>query len=61
MAPEPDAAFEWNKLVGQAVLADHAAQRFVTLNNGVQWERVNAINAALPGKQAAEAMNLDCS
>ena len=31
VAREPDAGFEWNKLAGQAVLADHAAQPFVML------------------------------
>ena len=31
VAREPDPAFEWNKLAGQAVLADHAAQPFVML------------------------------
>jgi NitT/TauT family transport system substrate-binding protein len=53
VAREPDVSFEWNKLAGQAVLADHAAQPFVMLkyaarSNGVEWERVNAIDAGSP-------------
>jgi NitT/TauT family transport system substrate-binding protein len=53
VAREPDAAFEWNKLAGQAVLADHAAQPLVMLKyaartNGVEWARVAAIDAGAP-------------
>src|SRR5258707_11776806 len=49
VAREPDAAFEWNKLAGHEVLADHAAQPFIMLkyaarSNGVEWARVNAID-----------------
>jgi NitT/TauT family transport system substrate-binding protein len=53
VAREPDAAFEWSKLSGQAVLADHAAQPLVMLKyaartNGVEWARVVAIDAGTP-------------
>src|SRR5436305_11122756 len=45
VARDPDAAFAWNKLAEQAVLADHAAQPFVMLNYaarsiGLDWARV---------------------
>ncbi len=57
VAREPDAAFEWNKLAGQAVLADHAAQPFVMLkyaarSNGVEWARVEAMDAGAPEEMA---------
>ena len=57
VAREPDAAFEWNKLAGQAVLADHAAQPFVMLkyaarSNGVEWAHVDAIDAGAPEEMA---------
>jgi NitT/TauT family transport system substrate-binding protein len=57
VAREPDAAFEWNKLAGQGVLADHAAQPFVMLKyaaraNGVDWARVDAIDAGAPEEMA---------
>jgi NitT/TauT family transport system substrate-binding protein len=53
VAREPDATFKWNKLAGQAVLADHAAQPFVMLkyaarSNGIDWARVDAIDAGAP-------------
>ena len=58
VAREPDAAFEWGKLAGQAVLADHAAQPYVMLkyaarSNGVEWARVNDIDAGSPEEMAA--------
>jgi NitT/TauT family transport system substrate-binding protein len=57
VAREPDAAFEWNKLAGQTVLADHAAQPLVMLkyaarSNGVEWPRVDAIDAGAPEEMA---------
>ena len=57
VAREPDAAFEWNKLVGQAVLADHTAQPLVMLkyavrSNGVDWAHVDAIDVGAPEKMA---------
>jgi NitT/TauT family transport system substrate-binding protein len=53
VAREPDAAFEWKELVGQAVLADHAAQPLMMLKyaarlNGVEWASVNAVDAGTP-------------
>ena len=57
VAREPDVAFEWNKLAGQVVLADHAAQPFVMLkyaarSNGVEWARVDAVDAGAPEEMA---------
>jgi len=53
VAREPDAAFEWSKLAGQAVVADHGAQPLVMLKyaarqNGLEWARVSAIDAGSP-------------
>jgi NitT/TauT family transport system substrate-binding protein len=57
VAREPDAAFQWNKLIGQVVLADHAAQPLVMLKyaarlNGVEWAHVNSIDAGAPEEMA---------
>lgn len=57
VAREPDAAFVWGKLAGQAVLADHAAQPLVMLkyaarSNGVEWARVDAVDAGSPEEMA---------
>jgi NitT/TauT family transport system substrate-binding protein len=57
VAREPDAAFEWSKLAGQAVLADHAVQPLVMLkyaarSNGVEWASVEAIDAGAPEEMA---------
>jgi NitT/TauT family transport system substrate-binding protein len=53
VAREPDPAFEWNKLAGQTVLADHAAQPLVMLkyaarSNGLDWACVDAVDAGAP-------------
>ena len=53
VAREPDAAFEWSKLAGYSVLADHAGQPLVMLkyaarSNGVEWTRIDAIDAGAP-------------
>ena len=53
VAREPDAEFEWKKLAGQTVLADHAAQPLMMLKyaarlNGVEWASVNAVDAGTP-------------
>jgi NitT/TauT family transport system substrate-binding protein len=57
VARELDTAFEWNKLVGKAVLADHAVQPLVMLkyaarSNGVEWTRVDDIDAGAPEEMA---------
>jgi NitT/TauT family transport system substrate-binding protein len=53
VARNPDPAFQWSKLAAQPVLADHAAQPLVMLKyaaraNGVEWARVDAIDAGTP-------------
>jgi NitT/TauT family transport system substrate-binding protein len=57
VAREPDTAFAWSKLAGQAVLADHGAQPLVMLkyaarSNGLEWARVDAIDAGSPEEMA---------
>ena len=57
VARQPDTAFAWDKLAGQAVLADHAPQPLVMLKyaartNGLEWMRVNAIDAGAPEDMA---------
>ena len=57
VARKPDAAFAWSKLVGQAVLADHAAQPLVMLkyaarSNGIEWSWVDAVDAGAPEEMA---------
>lgn len=57
VAREPDTAFEWSKLAGQALVADHAAQPLVMLkyaarSNGVEWAQVEAIDAGAPEEMA---------
>jgi NitT/TauT family transport system substrate-binding protein len=57
VAREPDAAFGWHKLAGQAVLADHATQPLVMLKyaartNGLEWARVDAMDAGAPEEMA---------
>jgi len=62
VAREPDAVFEWNKLVGRAVLADHGAQPFIMLkyaarSNGVEWARVDSMDAGTPEEMARAFRN----
>jgi len=54
---QPDGAFDWHKLAGQTVLADHAAQPLAMLKyagrtNGLEWARVDAIDAGAPEEMA---------
>lgn len=57
VAREPDTAFQWSKLAGQAVLADHGVQPLVMLkyaarSNGLEWARVDTIDAGSPQEMA---------
>jgi NitT/TauT family transport system substrate-binding protein len=57
VAREPDSAFEWKKITGQTVLADHAAQpltmlKYAARTNGVEWATVNAVDAGEPQDMA---------
>jgi NitT/TauT family transport system substrate-binding protein len=50
---EPDASFDWKKLEGKPVLADHGLQPLVMLKyavrvNGADWQRIDSINAGAP-------------
>jgi NitT/TauT family transport system substrate-binding protein len=47
---KPDPAFQWKKLEGQSLLADHGGQPLVMLKyaafvNGVDWSRIKLIDA----------------
>lgn len=53
VARVPDPAFTWNKLEGARVVADHGGQplamlQFAALWNGVEWRRVELIDAGSP-------------
>jgi NitT/TauT family transport system substrate-binding protein len=57
-AREPDAAFEWKKLEGRTLLADHGLQPLVMLKfaaklNGTDWNRIKVIDAGTPEKMEA--------
>jgi NitT/TauT family transport system substrate-binding protein len=49
-AREPDSAFQWKKLEGKSLLADHGGQPLVMLKyaahcQGVDWNRIHVIDA----------------
>ena len=55
---EPAPAFEWKKLEGRALLADHGLQPLVMLkyaaeHNGVDWKKIEVIDAGSPEKMEA--------
>ena len=55
---EPDAAFDWKKLEGRTLLADHGAQPLVMLKyavqkNGADWRRIKVADAGPPDKMEA--------
>ncbi len=55
---EPDRAFEWKKLEGRALLADHGRQplamlRFAAHCQRVDWERIEVIDAGAPKEMEA--------
>ena len=55
---EPDAAFDWKKLEGRTLLADHGAQplamlKFAVRHNGADWSRINVLDAGTPEKMTA--------
>jgi NitT/TauT family transport system substrate-binding protein len=57
-ARQADAVFEWKKLEGKSVLADHGLQPLVMLRyaaraNGVDWQRVEVIDAGAPERMEA--------
>ncbi len=47
---EPDSAFNWNKLEGATLLADHGGQpllmlRYAAHSQGVDWDKIEAVDA----------------
>lgn len=55
---EPDPAFQWKKLEGQTLLADHGVQPLVMLKyavqqNGADWSKIKVVDARTPEKMAA--------
>ena len=55
---EPDAAFDFRKLEGRALLADHGLQPLVMMKyavqrNGADWKRIHVIDAGSPEQMAA--------
>jgi NitT/TauT family transport system substrate-binding protein len=55
---EPDAAFDWKKLEGRTLLADHGAQPLVMLkyavkHNGADWKKIKVKDAGAPDKMEA--------
>ena len=53
VAREPDSSFEWKKLEGRAVLADHGWQpitmlKYAVRRNGAEWARIQAVDAGAP-------------
>ena len=54
---EPDGEFNWKKLEGQSLLADHALQPLAMLKyaariNGVVWQRIHVVDAGAPEAMA---------
>jgi len=54
----PDPAFEWKKLEGQTLLADHGGQplamlKYAVRHNGVDWSKIKIIDAGTPEKMAS--------
>ena len=52
VAREPDAAFEWSKLAGYSVLADHAGQPLVMLKNTLCDRMASSGRASTPSMPA---------
>ena len=57
-AREADPAFEWKKLEGRTLLADHGLQplvmlKFAVRSNGAEWSRIKVIDAGTPEKMEA--------
>jgi len=55
---QPESAFDWTKLEGQTLLADHGLQPLVMLryavgHNGADWKKIKVIDAGTPEKMEA--------
>jgi len=54
----PDPAFDWKKLEGRTLLADHGAQplamlKYAVQHNGVDWKKIKIVDAGTPEAMAA--------
>jgi len=54
----PEPVFDWKKLEGQTLLADHGLQPLVMLkyavrHNGADWKKIKVIDAGTPEKMQA--------
>jgi NitT/TauT family transport system substrate-binding protein len=57
VAREPDGTFQWSKLSGQTILADHGLQPLVMLKyaaraNGLDWASIDAVDGGSPEEMA---------
>lgn len=55
---EPDPAFDWKKLEGSTLLADHGYQpltmlKYAVRHNGVDWNRIQVVDAGTPEEMEA--------
>src|SRR6266567_7092843 len=55
---QPDPAFDWKKLEGRTLLADHGQQPLVMLkyavkHNGADWSKIRVVDAGNPEKMEA--------
>ncbi len=58
VARKPDPSFEWRKLAGKALLADHGLQPFVMLryaaqSQGVDWSGIHVLDEGTPERMEA--------
>ena len=54
----PDPAFDWKKLEGRTLLADHGAQplamlKYAVQHRGVEWKKIKVVNAGTPEGMAS--------
>src|ERR1017187_7729999 len=55
---QPDPAFDWKKLEGRTLLADHGVQplamlKYAVRHNGAEWKKIKAVDAGTPEAMAA--------
>lgn len=58
VARQPDSVFNWKKLEGKTLLADHGLQPLVMLkyavrHNGADWDKIKVVDAGAPGQMEA--------
>ena len=54
----PDPAFDWKKLEGRTLLADHGVQplamlKYAVRHNGAEWKKIKAVDAGTPEAMVA--------